>query len=96
MRDRNDQWVGQAIEQFLKEYNSSDKLKEARIVSLWSKIVGPVFSNHTVSIYLKHRFLYIRMDAASVKHELYMARTILIKNLNAELGENIIEKIIFQ
>lgn len=96
MRDRNDVWLGEALKQFLKEYNSSDKLKEARINNEWAKIVGPVFSKHTVSLYLKHRYLYVRMDAASVKHELYMARTLLIKALNKELGEAVIEKIIFQ
>jgi predicted nucleic acid-binding Zn ribbon protein len=96
MRDRNDIWVGEGIRQFLQEYKSSDKLKEARINTEWERIVGPVFARHTVSLYLKQRYLYIRMDAASVKHELYMARNILIKALNKELGETVIEKIIFQ
>jgi predicted nucleic acid-binding Zn ribbon protein len=96
MRDRNDMWLGEAINQFLKEYKSSDKLKEARINNEWQKIVGPVFARHTVNLYLKQRYLYIRMDAASVKHELYMARTVLIRALNKELGEEVIEKIIFQ
>lgn len=96
MRDRNDIWLGEGIRQFLQEYKSSDKLKEARINNEWAKIVGPVFASHTVSIYLKQRYLYVRMDAASVKHELYMARQILIRSLNKELGEKVIEKIIFQ
>lgn len=95
MRDNN-LWIGDAIQQFLREYKSSDKLKEAKINSEWAKIVGPVFSKHTVSIYLKQRYLYVRMDAASVKHELYMARNILIRAINKELGEEAIEKIILQ
>jgi ribosomal protein S19E (S16A) len=95
MRD-NSLWIGDAIQQFLREYKSSDKLKEAKINSEWAKIVGPVFSKHTVSIYLKQRYLYVRMDAASVKHELYMARNILIRAINKELGEDAIEKIILQ
>lgn len=95
MRD-NSLWIGDAIQQFLREYKSSDKLKEAKINSEWAKIVGPVFSKHTVSIYLKQRYLYVRMDAASVKHELYMARNILIRAINKELGEEAIEKIILQ
>ncbi len=96
MRDKNDVWVGEAIQQFLQDYSSSDKLKEAKIINEWGKLVGPVFQSHTVSIYLKKRYLYVRMDAASVKHELYMARNLLIKTINRELGENVIEKIIFQ
>jgi predicted nucleic acid-binding Zn ribbon protein len=95
MRD-NSVWIGEAIQQFLQEYKSSDKLKEAKINSEWAKIVGPVFSKHTVSIYLKQRYLYVRMDAASVKHELYMARSVLIRAINKELGEEAIEKIILQ
>lgn len=95
MRD-NSIWIGEAIQQFLQEYKSSDKLKEAKINSEWAKIVGPVFSRHTVSIYLKQRYLYVRMDAASVKHELYMARSVLIRAINKELGEEAIEKIILQ
>ena len=95
MRD-NSIWIGEAIQQFLQEYKSSDKLKEAKINSEWAKIVGPVFSRHTVSIYLKQRYLYVRMDAASVKHELYMARNALIRAINKELGEEAIEKIILQ
>lgn len=95
MRD-NSVWIGEAIQQFLQEYKSSSKMKEAKINSEWAKIVGPVFSKHTVSIYLKQRYLYIRMDAASVKHELYMARSVLIRAINKELGEEAIEKIILQ
>ncbi len=95
MRD-NSIWIGEAIQQFLQEYKSSDKLKEAKINSEWAKIVGPVFSRHTVSIYLKQRYLYVRMDAASVKHELYMARNALIRAINKELGEEAIEKIMLQ
>lgn len=95
MRD-NSVWIGEAIQQFLQEYKSSDKLKEAKINSEWAKIVGPVFSKHTVNIYLKQRYLYVRMDAASVKHELYMARNVLIRAINKELGEEAIEKIILQ
>lgn len=96
MRDKNNLWLGEAIQQFLQDYKSSDKLKEAKIINEWAKIVGPVFDQHTVSIFLKQRYLYVRMDAASVKHELYMARTSLIRALNKELGETVIEKIIFQ
>lgn len=95
MRD-NSIWLGEAIQQFLKEYKSSDKLKEARINSEWAKIVGPIFARHTASIYLKGRYLYVRMDAASVKQELYMARSVLIRAINMELGENAIEKIFLQ
>jgi len=96
MRDKNSISLGEAIAQFLQEYKSSDKLKEAKINNEWAKIVGPVFARHTVNLYLKQRYLYVRMDAASVKHELYMAKSILIKALNKELGEEAIEKIILQ
>lgn len=96
MRDKNSISLGEAIAQFLQEYKSSDKLKEAKINNEWAKIVGPVFARHTVNLYLKQRYLYVRMDAASVKHELYMAKSILIKALNKELGEEVIEKIILQ
>lgn len=96
MRDKNSISLGEAIAQFLQEYKSSDKLKEAKINHEWAKIVGPVFARHTVNLYLKQRYLYVRMDAASVKHELYMAKSMLIKALNKELGEEVIEKIILQ
>ncbi len=96
MRDNNEQWLKIVLDDFLKGYKSSDKLKEAQITNEWSKIVGPIFAQHTTSITLKGKYLFVRIDAPSVKYELYMARNLLIKSINNFFNKTLIEKIFFQ
>ena len=96
MAKHKDLFLKDALKLFFDEYKNNTQYNEMRISKAWTDIVGPHFCNHTVNISLKYKTLYVRMDSASAKYELYMGRNLLIKHINKKIGENLIERIMFQ
>ena len=91
----NDYILKDVINELLKEYKLSDKLKEIKIIETWPKVVGKMISKHTTGIYIRNKKLYVNLDNAAVREELHYAKTKLIKSLNKIVGADI-EDIIFR
>lgn len=96
MQRNNDHTLKEVINELLKEYRLSDKLKELKIIELWPKIVGKMIAKHTTGIYLRNKRLYVTIDSAAMREELHYAKTKLLKSLNKQVGENYIEDIFFK
>ena len=92
----NDYTLKQVINELLKEYTLSDKLKEKKIIESWPKIVGKMITKHTTGIYFKNKKLYITLDNAALREELRYASTKLLKSLNKQAGENLVEELFFK
>ena len=92
----NDHTLKELINEMLKEYRLSDKLKEKRIIESWPKIVGKMIAKHTTGVYFKDKKLYITLDNAALREELHYASTKLMKSINKQAGENFVEAIIFK
>ena len=96
MQKNNDHTLKEVINELLKQYKLSDKLKEIKVIELWPNTVGKIISKHTTGIYLRNKILYITLDNAAMREELHYAHTKLLKILNRKLGENFIEEIFFK
>ena len=96
MNSANDHTLKELINELLKEYKLSDKLKERRIIEAWPAIAGKMISNHTTGIYFKDKKLYVTLDNAALRQELHYAGSKLVKSLNKRVGERLIEEIFFK
>ena len=96
MSRTNDHSLKEVINDLLKEYRLSDKLKELKIIESWPKIVGKIIAKHSTGIYLRDKKLYITLDNAAIREELLFARTKLLKSINKLVGENYVEEIILK
>jgi len=96
MSRTNDHSIKEVINNLLKEYRLSDKLKELKIIESWPKIVGKIIAKHSTGIYLRDKKLYITLDNAAIREELLFARTKLLKSINKLVGENYVEEIILK
>ena len=96
MSRTNDHSLKDVINDLLKEYRLSDKLKELKIIESWPKIVGKIIAKHSTVIYLRDKKLYITLDNAAIREELLFARTKLLKSINKLVGENYVEEIILK
>jgi len=96
MSGSNDYTLKQVINEMLKEYKLSDKLKEKKIIESWPRIVGKMIANHTTGIYFKDKRLYVTVDNAALREELGYARSKLLKSINKQVGETFIEEIFFK
>ena len=85
-----------AIKGMIKHYNLSHKVNESKIINTWEKQVGKMISKHTTNVFLDNRKLFISLDSAPLRQELLYAREKMVKIINENLGENVIDEIILR
>lgn len=95
MKKSNDQTLKEVINELLESYKLGDKLKEVRLIDSWEKVVGKLINKHTKNLYIKKKVLFVKLDSAALRNELSYARQKIIKALNKEADEEVIENIVF-
>ena len=94
-RTTNNQSLRQVIEELIDAYRLSDKLNQARVISLWDNIVGKMIARDTTHLYIKNKILYVKLNSPALREELGYAKSKLIKSLNKAAGAEVIEDIAF-
>lgn len=94
-RTTNNQSLRQVIEELIEAYRLSDKLNQARVISLWDNVVGKMIARDTTHLYIKHKTLYVKLNSPALREELGYAKSKLIKSLNKAAGAEVIEDITF-
>ncbi|GAB2543584.1 DciA family protein [Rufibacter soli] len=87
--------IKDSIEAMLKAYKLNGKLSEMQLVSSWEKIMGKAISMKTQEVFVRNRKLYVRLTSAPLKHELNMAKAKVMALINAEVGEQVIDDVVF-
>ncbi|SRR6056297_1208950 len=82
MVDRGDQW--------------SEKIQSERLKQAWKKCMGPMISGYTHQIYFSKGTLYVKLTSSVLRHELQLGRDKLQSNINEEMGQDIINKIVIR
>lgn len=85
----------EAIEAFLQSYRLKDKYNETYLIAYWEKLMGSSIANHTQRIYVNNKTLYLKLDSAPLRQELFMAQSKIIEIINNEVEKGIVEKIVF-
>ena len=96
MPERYDHTLKEVIRELIQAYRWKGKLDVVRLENSWDKIVGKVIAAHTQKLSVKDRVLYIRLDSSVIRNELMMAKSTLIRNINEEMGEDVIEEIVIR
>ncbi len=91
----NESTLGQAIKELLKAYQLEDKMQEVKLINSWESVVGKMIAKHTLSIRLKNRKLFVKMDSAAMTNELSYSKTKMIQALNQAAKGDLIDEIIF-
>jgi hypothetical protein len=84
-----------AFESFLKVYNLKSKFNETYLVTYWEKIMGVSIAQRTEKIHIKNGVLFIRLSSPSLSQELLLAKSKMIILLNKEIGEDVINDVVF-
>lgn len=92
----NEHSLGDLLKELLKEYHLSDKIYEIKANEIWPKVVGKMIAKHTKGLYYRNKKLYVTLDNAALKEELHFSKTKLLKQLNKQAGDNIVEEIFFK
>jgi len=92
----NEQSLKSAIGEFLKVSRLSGKLAEQKIIDSWEKHMGKMIAKHTKQISISNKKLFLSLDSAPLKQELFYSRAKIISMLNEEEGEEVIREIVFR
>ena len=90
----NEQSIKEAIDLMLRTYGLDGRMKEIRLVDSWEKVMGTPVSKHTREIYIRDRKLFVRLDSAALREELSYGKEKIVKMLNDEAGEKVIDEVI--
>lgn len=94
-RTDNTEKLGNVIDRLLKAYRLESKYNEAGLILSWEKVLGKAIANRTDQIYIKDRKLFVRLNSASLRQELSMAKSRLVELLNEQFASSVIDEVVF-
>lgn len=95
-RNKSESTVKNAISELLDVYKLKKKFSELEAMNAWMKVLGNVVAKRTTHLQIKEGILYVKLESASLKNELMMAKSSVIEKLNQQIGgEKVIQDIIF-
>lgn len=96
MSRTNEISLKEAIRQLLERYQLAGKINEINLIASWGKVVGPLIAKHTRKLRIKDKTLFVEVDSAALRNELTYARSKLVQQLNRQVGEEVIQDIVFR
>ena len=96
MSRTNEQTLKEAIQELLKTYRLEGRLNEVKLINSWEKVMGKMIANHTKGIFINKKKLFVKLDSSALREELSYAKTKIVKMLNDEVGQLVVEEVVFQ
>ena len=93
MAKSNEVSLGAALESVLTELNLRHGVYEAKIEAMWETVMGKTIAKHTTNINLKGDRLYLTVDSAALRNELFYSRVKIKDVVNNELAKDIIKDV---
>ena len=78
--------ITDALVGFLRENGLEQSVLEVQIEEVWPQVMGDVVNKLTRSVEVKDGVLYVRVNSAALKAQLFENRFELIRKMNAALG----------
>ena len=95
MQRSNEQTLKEVVRELLNAYRWRGKILEIRLMNSWENVVGKMISKHTIKLNIRKKTLFVKLDSSALKNELSFSKERIIKSLNDEVGEVVIDKIVF-
>jgi predicted nucleic acid-binding Zn ribbon protein len=95
MRKTNDKPLKEALQEMLKEFRLDQKFRQKKLISSWEKIMGPAVAHRTTQLQFREKKLFVYLNSAALREELFSERDKIKDLLNEEAGAEIVEEIVF-
>jgi len=95
MRKTNDKFLKEAIEQMMQVYKIKRRYEETGVTAHWPDLVGKYVANRTKEVFISNKKLFVRIESSVIKNELMIMRSDIIKKINEDANEVLVEEIIF-
>lgn len=87
-RETNEMKISELLDFFLNYYNIPITIKEGDIIQAWRDITGAYIEKMTTKIYVQNSCLYVQVNSPSLKNELMMVRTDLLKKIQERVKDS--------
>ena len=95
MKRQREEQIGDVLRQFMRAEGIETPYNEYRLMQAWPEIVGPAVERCTGKLYIKNGVLYVQLNSAVIRHELFAGRKRLAQRLNEHVGAQVITNIVF-
>ncbi len=80
---------------FFETYQLKKPHQEANIKTSWLQMMGKPIADRTRRLFIQNKVLYVELSSAPLKQELSMSGNKVRDLLNQQMGENVLDKVIF-
>ena len=87
--------VANVVKDLIDHYKIQDKFDEIKILEAWNDVLGNTVARRTKKIYINNQTLFAKLESASLKQELVMAKTRILEDLNKIVGKDVLQDLIF-
>ncbi|MCF0043452.1 DUF721 domain-containing protein [Dyadobacter fanqingshengii] len=84
-----------AIDQMLEKYRLRNRFDQSYVVAHWEKIMGSAIATRTKTVYIKEKTLFLQIESAPLRNELFRAKAKIIELINREMGSELLEEVVF-
>ncbi len=95
-RNNENQTLSEVLKDFISVNNLEKGIDEVQVIESWKKIMGPAIANYTSKIKFVNNTLYVELSSSVLKSELSYGTSKIIKNLNEDLGREVIQKLVMR
>ena len=88
--------LGEIMQELIDEMGLKPRIDGARVVEAWAFVAGTKINSLTQKAWFRSGKLYVKISSATWRHELHLRRREWLRRLNKELGEEIVEEIVFR
>lgn len=94
MKKKNDVSLKDALQLMVRQNQWKQKLDRVKVADVWHQVMGETIAKYTKHVTLRNKTLVILIESAPLKQELAYAKPKIIKLMNEEIGENLIEEVL--
>jgi len=95
-RESDNESIKSVVSRFIKSNGFSQKFNEYQAVEAFSKLMGKLVMKKIKNAYMYNNTLFLEFSSASLRNELSMEKTKLMKLLNEQMGSKIITDMVFK
>ena len=84
------------VEAMRKEQRLKKGLEKAGVKQLWTELWGENIAKYTQKLVFNNGILTVYLNSSTLREELNRKKSSIIEQMNAKMGEEVIDKIIFK
>ncbi|PTX43651.1 uncharacterized protein DUF721 [Christiangramia gaetbulicola] len=95
-RKNEEMKLGDLLKSFVDENKLDKGLNQVKIRDVWNSQMGPAIEKYTTAIKLKNDTLFVQLSSSVLREELSYGKEKIIRNLNEEMGKELISKLVLR